>query len=234
MKKSIVCFANSRKNNGRCFAGKDIDSGEWIRPISSTSQGELSLSDVCIRKNNECSCEFCNPIEPKLLDIVEVELIYKNQRDHQTENYIIANKKWVHIGNLTKDNVDNYLDKDNVDLWINGYKSYYGLNDRFPGNVNLNINYSLRLIEVNSFYIRVRIEGKEFDNPRKKVRGKFNFNDREYVIPITDPTIELGYLQYDEGLYQYGRNKRVILCLSIGNVYNDGYIYKFISGILTI
>ena len=31
----IVCLANSRKISGRCIAGKIMDSGKWIRPVSS-------------------------------------------------------------------------------------------------------------------------------------------------------------------------------------------------------
>lgn len=29
----LICLANSRRDGGRCIAGIDIDSGQWIRPI---------------------------------------------------------------------------------------------------------------------------------------------------------------------------------------------------------
>ena len=31
--KTILCLAASRKHQGKCFAGKCIQTGEWIRPV---------------------------------------------------------------------------------------------------------------------------------------------------------------------------------------------------------
>ena len=40
--KTILCFAASDKHNAYCFAGKDIETGEWIRPIGSQAGEEIS------------------------------------------------------------------------------------------------------------------------------------------------------------------------------------------------
>ena len=30
MKKTLVCFANSRKIGGKCFAGKELEINQWV------------------------------------------------------------------------------------------------------------------------------------------------------------------------------------------------------------
>ena len=38
----LLVLANSKKFNGRCIAGIDLDSGKWIRPVSNTEHGEFT------------------------------------------------------------------------------------------------------------------------------------------------------------------------------------------------
>jgi len=45
-KKKIICLANSRKYGGRCIAGKEIRSRNWIRPIRDGGNGELRVSNL--------------------------------------------------------------------------------------------------------------------------------------------------------------------------------------------
>jgi hypothetical protein len=64
--KRIVCLANSYKApGGRCIAGKELDSGAWIRPISSRATCELQFPEY----------RYENWTGPKLLDIVDVPLL---------------------------------------------------------------------------------------------------------------------------------------------------------------
>ena len=66
MRKTIVCLANSYKHGGRCIAGIDIDNGQWIRLHGNSTDGAL------------CACEYMldDGSEPRLLDVIEVELHY--------------------------------------------------------------------------------------------------------------------------------------------------------------
>jgi hypothetical protein len=50
-KKTIVCLANSIKDNGRCIAGREVLAnryGGWIRPVSDRATAELSLAEYGI------------------------------------------------------------------------------------------------------------------------------------------------------------------------------------------
>lgn len=233
MIKQIVCFANSRKPDGKCFAGKDIEDKTWIRPISNRMSESLHIDEECIR-GNKCECVRCNPIIPALLDVVEVDLDEYAGEDHQIENFRIGDSKWKKIGVLNKDYIDQFLDSCSDGLWIDGFGTWHRKNDRVPASMGTLLHDSLRLIEVRRLDLSVVIEGADFGNPRKKVNGIFNYNGKEYIIPVTDEVIERQYLQLTEGSYPFPTNaNRIVLCLSMGKEYN-GYIYKFIAGVMLI
>lgn len=233
MKKTIVCFANSRKIGGKCFAGKDINDKQWIRPVSDRIHESLIEKEECIRDRN-CTCSFCNPILPQLLDVIEIDIGEYVGECHQIENYLIDDCKWKKIGVLKTEYIDNYLDLLKGGLWINGYGAWHRKNDRIPNEYSSEIHDSLRLIEVNDLQIIVIAEGADFGNPKKKVNGKFRFKNTEYIIPITDPVMEQEYIHLAEGIYSLETDyERIILSLSAGKEYN-GYIYKFIAGVILI
>lgn len=231
LKKQVICFANSRKRGGKCFAGKEFNNcNSWIRPVSDRQDESLSLKEECIL-GDKCNCYICNPVIPNLLDVIEIDVSKNVGKDHQTENYLISNTKWKKLGRLDSSYIDRYFDSVNSELWVDGYDTYYGINDRFPTSKAVLIKDSLKLIEVNNLIISVNIEGIEFYDTHKKVRGKFVYNNKQYIIPITDPIIEQKYLLKDKGDYIVGGNKRKAICLSIGKSYKD-FIYKFIAGII--
>ena len=233
MIKQIVCFANSRKPHGKCFAGKDIEDKTWIRPISNRGSESLDIDEECIRGNN-CKCIRCNPIIPALLDVVEVELEEYAGDAHQVENYIIGDLKWKKIGELNTEYVDQFLDSCTGGLWVDGFGTWHRKNDRVPVSMGSFLNDSLKLIEVKKLILQVVVEGLDFGNPRKKVNGIFLYNGNEYIIPVTDEVIERKYLQLVEGNYSFSTSeKRILLCLSMGKEYK-GYIYKFIAGVISI
>ncbi len=68
--KTIFCLAASRKHGGYCFAGKDIETGEWIRPVSNRPKEEISVVE----------CTTPDGTQAKLLDILEIPLIRETPR----------------------------------------------------------------------------------------------------------------------------------------------------------
>ena len=224
MKKiKIVCLANCRKLSGRCVAGKILGENKWIRPVSNRNTEEIS----------DVEQQYESGHQPQLLDIIELRVKEHRPRLHQSENYLIDNEfQWKKIGKYT-DNLDNLLDNPEL-LWGVGndrnYSSYEGVNDRIPDYECNNYNQSLYLIKPQSLMIFVRLEGEEFDRPRRKVRIQFKYNNILYRFPVTDPLIESKYLSMHNGSYNLDvKNK--YLCVSIGMPY-EGYCYKFVAALI--
>jgi hypothetical protein len=222
--KTIVCLANSRKMSGRCIAGKEIDShkrfGEWIRPVSDRSSQEISEEER----------QFENGGDPKLLDIVRIEMLEARPHAPQLENHLIDTRRyWVNRGRVTWDELKGAIDEVNGQLWLNGFSSYNGTNDRIPEGRAAGLTGSLLLIEPEDLVISVAVEGADFNNPKRKVRARFTLNGENYVIAITDPVVAREYLAKDDGEYPADV---ALLCVSIGEPY-QGYCYKLAAAVIT-
>jgi hypothetical protein len=118
-------LTNSRKPGGRCVAGKGFQNNkfaEWIRPVSASPGGEISVSD---RRHS-------NGQEPALLDIIRICMTQKGSHDYQPENHVIdTNFYWDKIGELTYAQARAAVDPIQADIWGTGYgSSTSGTNDR--------------------------------------------------------------------------------------------------------
>lgn len=220
MIKTFVCLANSRKNSGRCIAGKFIDDDQWIRPISSRATEEIA----------EIEMRYQNGINPKLLDIIKLELVQHKPSQFQIENYLIDSKYyWEKIGELSTADLSEKCNS-NTDIWPNLLSSYQGINDRIlPSSLSAN-PYSLILIQLENSKIIVRTEGAEFNNPKRKVRFHFNIDGKNYLLPVTDPEIERIYLGKPDA--EYPITTLHYVTISIGLPHSDGYCYIFAAGII--
>ena len=215
----IVCLANSRKVSGRCIAGKIIGANKWVRPVSNREGEEISEEER----------RYENGQMPKLLDIISVPVKEHKPTLHQNENYLIDDGYyWAKTGQFV-DSLKDFLDSPK-DLWGTGCSSYQGTNDRMPEGICANYSESLYIIKPQDLEIIVRVEGEEFDNAKRKVRVKINYNDTQYLFPVTDPVVESKYLSGDNGSFTLPV-KNVYLCVSIGLPYN-GYCYKFLASLI--
>ena len=63
----ILCLAFSRRDGGHCFAGIDLGSKTWVRPVQSPEAGALHYFQ-CLIRNAEGALA-----EPRTLDIVDMK-----------------------------------------------------------------------------------------------------------------------------------------------------------------
>jgi hypothetical protein len=79
----MIVLANSRKMGGRCVAGISLETGEWVRPVSSRPEGELHPGDCAVAGR-----------APRALDVVRFP--YRDRLDDpaQPENALIDGGGW--------------------------------------------------------------------------------------------------------------------------------------------
>jgi hypothetical protein len=223
--KTIICLANSRKISGRCIAGKIIegqDRGNWLRPISGRPTGELSEEDR----------RYKDGTTPKLGDIISIPLRSPQQHAFQPENHLIDDRYYWELNRIANwSEIRSCVDNVRGTLWDNSSSGYNGIHDRIieteAANVVKKYSSSLKLIEVTDFVVQISVEGAQFDNAKRKVRGRFSCAGHNYLLAITDPIIERQYLSQNDGTYNVGNS---ILCISIGEPFH-GYVYKLIAAI---
>ncbi|MFM2611733.1 dual OB domain-containing protein [Vibrio campbellii] len=221
MRKTVICLANSRKTSGRCYAGKEFSEGkvgEWCRPVSDTDTHEIAAADYRYEDHSEAM----------LFDVIRFRHLGAAKHTAQREN-VLNDREYYWVKEGTSDlPLESFLDEPQS-LWVNNYSSYYGLNDRVQETLIEEPIQSLYFIYVENPTVHVRIEGAEFDNPKKRVRIAFDYNSVDYLLSITDVVQESYYLNLDEGKYLLEGG--VYLTISLGESYG-GYYYKLAAAVI--
>ncbi len=216
--KTIVCLANSRKYAGCCIAGKEFTqgtAGDWVRPVSSSETGELDPNCAVMRGWGP----------PKLLDIFEISVICHDPKGCQTENYRVSGHPWKKVGTFSKERLHRLCDSPDT-LWINGWQSLTGINDRIPVNfADETLGSSLCMIKPENLSIIIE------EGPRKlkRVRAEFTYRSILYRWVVTDPVIERRYINKALGRYPIGKDD-LFLTASISEPYQE-YCYKLVASL---
>lgn len=214
-------MANSRKMNGRCIAGRELNDGEpgeWVRPVSDRTHHEVS----------EYERQYENGKDPRVLDIIDVPLIEPVPQGPQTENWLLDPEfYWTLVGHASWKELAALIDSE--PLWINGYSTIWGLNDQIPVTEVQQLHDSLRLIQVPSLKLRVYTPGQKFNDPKRKVQAVFKFQGDDYRLRVTDPDVERTCLAKDDGTYPVGRS---YMTVSLGEPFKEHY-YKLVAALIT-
>jgi hypothetical protein len=223
--RTFICLANSRKPpSGRCVAGKVFRgnlAGKWVRPVSARQGREVSEEER----------RYENGKRSQLLDIIKVPLIEHLPSGHQTENHLLAEDHyWEKDGTASWEQVVALVDPYDAAFWVNADSTFHGLNDKVPEQVAMSLPNSLKLIQLPELQLLVRSEeGFEGRPPRKRVRGQFNYEGRQYLLSVTDPDIEEKYLARDVGVYKI---RNVAVCISLAEVWN-GFAFRVVASVIT-
>jgi hypothetical protein len=220
MKKEIrlLCLANSEKHGGRCIAGVDIDTGEWIRPVSDREDGRL-IGEQYTTQQGEC-------IKP--VEVLKVRVESYESRSHQPENHRLVDDGWEKIHDISYNRIGETL---HSALY---QKSPLFGNERPVIPVDqfeqLDIDESLALIEPE--YVKFFGDQRSLQiKPKVRIR----YRGSEYRLSVTDPECRqridrVGEFSHDEYVPE---GCRIFLTVSLGTEYKNGY-YKVVAGAIKI
>lgn len=220
--KRLVCLANSRKLSGRCVAGKELVQGVpgvWIRPVSDRPKEEVS-------KNER---QYEDGSDPRLLDMIDVPLKEPRPRSYQSENWLLDPASyWRRVGRTSWSGLATLAD-DPPALWLNGYRTEPGLNDRVPLADTEGLVGSLYLLHLQRLELRVFAPGEAFGNAKRRVQAVFTHRGTRYELWVTDPLVADKYLALPNGSHPVGE---CFATISLGEPY-EGYCYKLVAGLMT-
>ena len=213
---TFVCLANSRKNCGKCVAGlKWIDekvSNQWFRPVLDREGKAIQAVEMI--------CQ--DKLAPKLLDIVRVPVIEHKPYLYQTENWLFTRApRWEKVGRIDWSDLDSLADSKGV-LW----KNMGDKNDWVDDKTAVGFSHSLRLVKVEG--VKISVGPARF---RRPVRARFQFDNNEYDLKVTDPVVE-----------EWARNsgipsmelpgKRYLTISFAGPFSDDSLHYKLVAAIM--
>jgi hypothetical protein len=164
----MICLANSWRPGGRCVAGIDVDSGEWVRPIP-PGGGAIPEARTIV------SGRHLSP-----LDVIELRLETATFATRfQAENRTVRDWNWRLIDQLEPDDLLEYCSEPAQLLHSTGKVVEPSYLERLPATKWK----SLELIHV---------EDLAFDpDPHKKNRWHAKFSSGpygfEYSLTLTDP-----------------------------------------------
>jgi hypothetical protein len=167
MEKELIILAKSAKHDNYCIAGIDVETGEWVRPVSDNQQNEgaVSRGDIMLEDGAEL----------KLLDRVKIEFIEHVPSISQPENYLYDNTQvWKKVGDNTLDEVIRLRGYDNPE-----YVFYNTRRDVDEDEIGAET--SLLLLEIS--------EARLFNDGYKK-KLNFNYGRRHYTyFSVSDPEL---------------------------------------------
>lgn len=210
MYKDILILANSIKHGGKCIAGRDINTDEWFR-IVSTADGDQIPSNIA-KYNN---CYGTQNLYP--LKVIRVHYTSTVPLPAQPENILNDTTHiWEQVDPYRKDisELNDFLEYP-ADLWGTGNS----INDADVMSGAININQSLYLVKVEQLEL-LRVVEEE----KTRRRAKFVYNGVEYYFPVTDPSFDR--------IYNGESPQHSILCISLGENFSaNNRHYKIVAGI---
>ncbi len=222
--KRIVCLANSRKEGGRCLAGKEVLAegrpGAWVRPVSERADEAVS----------EIERQYADGGEPRLGDVIDVPLRAPRPKGYQRENWLLdPARRWRKARRLAPRELAHLADSP-APLWVNGHHTHHGRNDRVPLDRALKLESSLRFIAVDALELAVIAPRAAQGDFRRRLKGRFRHAGDEYRLWATDPVYEERYLNRPNDRYELGP---CLLTVSLGEPY-QGYAYKLVAAIIEV
>jgi hypothetical protein len=172
--KQIICLSNSQKLGGRCIAGIDIHTGQWIRPICDSGDGSVPRLTRLVEGR-----------EPELLDIIDIPLASSCQDADVCENFIIAPGPWHLRGKANPTDVIRYC-RNTTDILHNPSKY---VRPSYLKKLPFAQRSSLQLVETTS--MTVVKKGSGWRGSLQTSNGKLT--NASITDPVLRAKLESGY-----------------------------------------
>lgn len=207
MRKTIIVLTKSFKHGNYCIAGIDINTGEWVRPVSNYQniEGAVLIQDATYDNGNQV----------ELFDVVTINFIGHYPKPCQRENYLYdSNKKWFYVRKSSLQEVLSIINQSNI--------NYIFENNSRALNDSEITGQSLMLVKIQNPAIWV----KTFE--RKRLTISFTYNNNDYsFISVSDINLFNAYKTYPDGKYSLGMYRYAVFSLT--GRYKDGNYYKMLA-----
>ncbi len=210
----ILCLANSYKGGGgRCVAGIDMCTKEWVRPFNPRGHEGAIGNERLINGN-----------EPKILDVLEIPIGGESENyGCQPENRILFPGKWKKIGTISPEDALEYIEED-IFLLHNDDKK---VDIEFFESVPKEQWKSLQLIRSGN----VKFNRDEYDN--RKWRVCFSYGRNYLDLKLTDVVLS-GRLRNNEKI-----SSECMLTVSLATPWKRDdktpeRCYKMIAGVIEL
>ena len=211
MYKKIVLLAKSKKHQNYCVAGKDVDTGEWVRLISEEEEIHNAVRPENLIYSDETEAQILDVIRAKVKEVDE-----ENINPNQPENYILDKNYY-----LTKIEEETY----NLDDMIDNTERIF-FNDMNSISVedlqDIDNIHSLVLIEPDIVRVRIKNETDLIANVWYK--GVWYNN-----LTITDSRFNREY--YNEIIDEPRSFRDFKIGVSLAEEYNNRH-YKLIASVI--
>jgi len=214
--RKLVILAASAKFNNFCVAGVDIDTGEWIRPISEKLELEeaVPLDDL----------KYPDGARVELLDVVEIKFSDRAVNNpFQPENFFYNAKYfWQKVGRVT---LQELIDERGFDLrdkiFFSDERSIFGADVE-----KISERESLLLLPVENLFISVK-EAKD----HKKFFADFEYRGKKFFrFSVGDIAVRKNFETRDVGKF-FLKSKAVVV-FSLTNPFRADYnCYKILAQI---
>lgn len=216
MYQPIIILASSRKNGGICLAGKRHGMGEWVRPVSVQPGQAWSVR----------SLHYVAGCVPQVGERFLLPLGHSVPNAYQRENCSVRFAPWRAAGRLSTRELEKLADKPSA-LWLNGWHSVHGWNDRIPALIAAQrCDSSLLLIRPDALRFRLDQAGCEL-----ALRAVFDYRGQHYDLKVTDDPVRARWIErLAEG---HDGRADALLCISLGQAF-QGYCYKLAAGVIEL
>ncbi|MEV6231220.1 hypothetical protein AB0L88_25515 [Saccharopolyspora shandongensis] len=177
---------------------------------------------------SELERQYPGKVEPKVLEAISVPLVEARPNGLHRENWLLdSTARWRKIGQIGWRELCD-LEQRPMGLWINGYHTSAGVNDRVPVEQKEMVVDSLKLIWVDVVKMEVSPAHPMSNTMRPTVRAHFQYGGLDYAVKVTDPVCEEKFRARGLGEYWLGES---FLTVSLSEEF-QGNLYKLVAAIV--